>query len=614
MNDKNLAEKIVQNIGGKENVRSLTHCMTRLRFVLKNEEKADKEALEKLDIMQVVKGGGQYQIVIGTNVKDVYEEVIKLTGDENGGGDGRDDKEQKLSAKIFNVISGSFTPIIPAILGSGMLKALLQILVAAGIMQSSSGTYAILTAASNAVFYFLPIILGITFGTRMNVNPYISGVIGAALLEPNYTRLLTAAGGKTNFMHIPVVLMDYSSTVFPVILAICTYVLIDRLLKRIIPGVFQVLFVPMLSLILVVPITLIVFGPFGIYTGTFISNVLTFALGKNAVLTNIVFGFIGIPTVMLGLHWALIPVIINNLSTTGQDFLLPTVQATAYAGAGAALGVFLKTKDIKLKELSFSAFVPAFLTGITEPVIYGIFFKFRRVLLYAMSMSAVAGGLCGIFHISASQLAGGIMVIPSYTPAISFAIAMSVAFAGTFLLTYVFGYEFVGKSTETPADMDSLKKVVTFKETMIAPAKGRVVKLWQVSDEVFSSGTLGKGIGVIPVSDEIFAPADATVVSVFPTRHAIGLRTNYGVEMILHIGINTVELNGKYFDISVKEGDKISSGQVIGSVEFDKVKEAGYDTTVMLIVTNTDQFSEVKIMEQDSFKDPVIQVEQEGGL
>ncbi len=607
MSDKNLAEKIVENIGGRENVQSLTHCMTRLRFVLKDEVKADKEALEKLDIMQVVRGGGQYQIVIGTNVKDVYEEVIKLTGEENGPGDVRGGKEQNLSAKIFNVISGSFTPIIPAILGSGMLKALLQILVAAGVMQSTSGTYAILTAASNAVFYFLPIILGITFGTRMNVNPYISGVIGAALLEPSYTRLLTA-GGKTDFMHIPVVLMDYSSTVFPVILAICTYVLIDRLLKKIIPGVFQVLFVPMLSLMLVVPITLIVFGPFGIYTGTFISNVLTIALGKNAVLTNIVFGFIGIPTVMLGLHWALIPVIINNLSTTGQDFLLPTVQATAYAGAGAALGVFFKSKDIKLKELSFSAFVPAFLTGITEPVIYGIFFKFRRVLLYAMSMSAVAGGLCGIFHISASQLAGGIMVIPSYSPAVSFAIAMAVAFGGTFLLTYIFGYESAGKSVSTPAGTDSSPVALAVEKTMTAPAKGTVVKLSQVEDEVFSSGTLGKGIGVIPVSDEIFAPADGVVVSVFPTKHAIGIRTEFGAEMIIHIGINTVELNGKYFEIFVQEGDKITSGQKIGTVEFDKVKEAGYDTTVMLIVTNTDHFHEVKIMEPDTFKDPVIQV------
>ncbi|GLB28933.1 PTS beta-glucoside transporter subunit EIIBCA [Lacrimispora amygdalina] len=606
MSDKNLAEKIVENIGGKENVQSLTHCMTRLRFVLKNEEKADKEALEKLDIMQVVRGGGQYQIVIGTNVKDVYEEVIKLTGEEDGAG--RGGKEQKLSAKIFNVISGSFTPIIPAILGSGMLKALLQILVAAGAMQSTSGTYAILTAASNAVFYFLPIILGITFGTRMNVNPYISGVIGAALLEPNYTRLLTAAGGKTDFMHIPVVLMDYSSTVFPVILAICTYVLIDRLLKKIIPGVFQVLFVPMLSLMLVVPITLIVFGPFGIYTGTFISNALTIALGKNAVLTNIVFGFIGIPTVMLGLHWALIPVIINNLSTTGQDFLLPTVQATAYAGAGAALGVFFKSKDLKLKELSFSAFVPAFLTGITEPVIYGIFFKFRRVLIYAMSMSAVAGGLCGIFHISASQLAGGIMVIPSYTPAVSFAIAMTVAFAGTFLLTYLFGYESAGKSARKPAGTVSSPEILAVEKTMTAPAKGTVVKLSQVADEVFSSGTLGKGIGVIPISDEIFAPADGVVVSVFPTKHAIGIRTEFGAEMIIHIGINTVELDGKYFEIFVQAGDKITSGQVIGNVEFDKVKEAGYDTTVMLIVTNTDHFHEVKIMEPDTFKDPVIQV------
>ncbi|MTK06205.1 MAG: peptidoglycan DD-metalloendopeptidase family protein [Hungatella sp.] len=609
MRDMNLANKIVAYIGGKENVQSLTHCMTRLRFVLKDENKADKEALEKLDIMQVVRGGGQYQVVIGTHVKEVYEDVISVLGDIKSEKADSKANGQKLSAKIFNVISGSFTPIIPAILGSGMLKALLQILVAAGAMSSTSGTYAILTAASNAVFYFLPIILGITFGTRMNVNPYISGVIGAALLEPNYTRLLVGSGGKTDFMHIPVVLMDYSSTVFPVLLAICTYVLVDRLLKKIIPSAFQVLVVPMLSLMLVVPITLIVFGPFGIYTGTFISDILTIALGKNAVLTNIVFGFIGIPTVMLGLHWALIPVIINNLSTAGQDFLLPTVQATAYAGAGAALGVFLRTKDVKLKELSFSAFVPAFLTGITEPVIYGIFFKFRRVLFYAMSMSAVAGGLCGVFHVYASQLAGGILVIPSYTPAVDFAIAMTVAFVGTLLLTYIFGFESGGSAGGASDGTASSQEVPGAKKTMTAPAKGTVVHLNQVSDEAFSSGTLGKGVGVVPTSNEIFSPADGEVVTVFPTKHAIGIRTEYGGEIIIHIGINTVELDGKYFDIFVKEGDKITSGQMIGTVEFDKVKEAGYDTTVMLIVTNTSHFHDVRIMEPDSFQDPVIQIE-----
>ena len=608
MSDMNLAKKIVENIGGKENVQSLTHCMTRLRFVLKNEDKADKEALEKLNIMQVVRGGGQYQVVIGTHVKDVYEDVRSILGDIKNEEADEKANGQKLSAKIFNVISGSFTPIIPALLGARMLKALLQILVAAGAMSSASGTYAILTAASNAVFYFLPIILGITFGTRMNVNPYISGVIGAALLEPNYTRLLASTGGKTDFMHIPVVLMDYSSTVFPVLLAICTYVLIDKLLKKIIPSVFQVLVVPMLSLMLVVPITLIVFGPFGIYTGTFISDILTIALGKNAVLTNIVFGFIGIPTVMLGLHWALIPVIINNLSTAGQDFLLPTVQSTAYAGAGAALGVFLRTKDVKLKELSFSAFVPAFLTGITEPVIYGIFFKYRRALLYAMSMSAVAGGLCGVFHVSASQLAGGVMVIPSYTPAISFVIAMTVSFVGTFLLTYLVGFESEGKTAGKRMETNSPAALETSK-TMTAPAKGNVISLDQVADEAFASGALGKGIGVIPSGEEIYAPADGEVVSVFPTKHAIGIRTEYGAELIIHIGINTVELDGKYFDIHVQEGEKITSGQIMGKVDFDKIKEAGYDTTVMLLVANTNMFHDVKILDPESIHDPVIQVE-----
>lgn len=601
MNNSELAKRIIEYVGGKENVSGLTHCVTRLRFVLKDETKANKKELEQLDIMQVIQSGGQYQVVIGTHVNDVYQEAIKYLGDLEESKPEQEVEKRTLLDRVFNIISGSFTPLIPAILGSGMLKALMQILVTAGVLSASSGTYAILSSASNAVFYFLPIILGVTFGSKMKVNPYISAVIGGALLEPSYTSLI--AEGRTDFFHIPVLLMNYSSTVFPVILAVCLYVLVDKLLNKIIPKVFKVLLVPMLSLMIVVPITMIVFGPFGIYTGTFISDMLTLALGKNAVLTNMIFGFIGIPTVMFGMHWALIPVIINNLSTTGQDFLLPTVQATAYAGAGAALGVFLRSKDLKLKEVSFSAFVPAFLTGITEPVIYGIFFKFKRALIYAMIMSGVAGGLCGIFHISASQLAGGILTIPSYTPAWSFALSMAVAFLGTFLLVYFFGYE-----TREKGQRSGTKETKEKATKIYSPAKGKVIPLNQVKDEAFSSGMLGKGIGVLPSDSNIYAPVDGTVVTVFPTKHAIGIRTDSGVELVIHIGINTVNLGGKYFDITVKEGDRVTSGQLIGTVDHDKIKEEGYDTTIMMVVTNTDVHNEVNVLDTKTVEEPVIEI------
>ena len=604
MSYKKLAENILQLVGGEENVISLSHCVTRLRFILKDSNKADKAKLEKLDILQVVESGGQFQVVIGMHVANVYNEIINISHLGTNSSES-EEKGEKKKSKVFDIISGSFTPIIPVILGSGMLKAFLSILSMLGWISSDSGTYHILSAASNAIFYFLPVILGITFGMKMGVNPYIAGAIGASLLEPNFTALLQN-DATNSFLGIPVVLMDYSSSVFPVIGAVCAYAILERLLKRIIHKDLQILFIPMLSLMIIVPLTALVFGPFGVYVGKALASIIVFAMDKSAFVTCLILGAIGFPMVILGLHWGIIPIIISNLATTGIDYMLPTVQATAFAAAGTAFGIYLKTKDKKTKSTAFSSFVPAFLSGITEPVIYGLLFQFRRAFIYAIIMSAIAGGLNGAFGVAATQMAGGIFVIPTFHPVLGYIISMSVAFFGTILLNLFFGYE---DKKDKNKDMGSEKlqeKVLTIE----SPLTGEVRALSQVNDPVFSSESMGKGVAIEPKIGKVSSPVNGTISTIFPTGHAVGIMSEDGVEILIHIGINTVELNGKYFDAQVKQGDQVKRGDLLVNFDLDQIKESGYEVITPIIITNSNSYKEIVGTQNELIqtKDPLLRL------
>ncbi|CAM4427627.1 MAG: beta-glucoside-specific PTS transporter subunit IIABC [Paenibacillus macerans] len=601
MSYQKLAKDILQSVGGEENVSSLTHCVTRLRFMLKDNNKADKEKLEKLDILQVVESAGQFQVVIGMHVPEVYKEITKISnigsGNESAAEDGGKSNGKKKS-KIFDVIQGSFSPIIPAILGSGMLKALIGILVMLGWLSPESGTYFILSAAANAVFYFLPIILGVTFGMKMGVNPYVAGTIGAALLEPNFTGLLQH-GDKSSFIGIPVVLMTYSSTVFPVILAVSTYAVLERFLKKIVHKDLQTLVIPMLSLMIVVPLTVIVFGPFGVYIGNALASAISFAMGKSAILTTFVFGAVSIPVVIMGLHWALVPVMISNLATIGYDHLLGPVQATAFVGAGIALGVFLKTKDKNIRSTSLSSFIPAFLSGITEPVIYGLFFRFKRVFIIAIIMNAIAAGLCGAFGVKATQMAGGIFVIPTFQPVWGYVISMGVGFFGAMLLVLLFGYEEKKKAPENALEADNKDA----KElTVASPLTGSVKALSEVNDPAFSSEAMGKGVAVEPAEGKAVSPVNGVISNVFRTGHGIYITSDEGTEILIHIGIDTVKLKGQHFSPQVKEGDRVKRGDLLVSFDLDKIKEAGYEVTTPIIITNSSTYKNIARTEKETVR------------
>lgn len=582
-----LAEDIIRLVGGKDNVSNLSHCATRLRFNLKDNKKADKTELEKLAILKVVESGGQYQVVIGPQVSSVYSEIMKL-GNFGTDADSQSDNKDKgrISSRIFNTISGTFTPLIPVICGSGLLKALLIVLVMLGWLSADSGTYAILSAAANAVFYFLPILIAVTLALKLGVSPYVSAVIAAALLEPNFTSL-SEAGDVSSFAGIPVVLIDYSSTVLPVFAAVCIYSLLEKFLKKVFHVQLHMIIIPMVSLLLMVPLTVLIFGPFGIYVGDAILQATVFVLDKSAILTGLLLGAGWVFIVILGLHWAIIPLMLSNITTTGSDALLGIVMGTVWVAGGAALGVFLKTKDKNLKSIAGASLIPSVLSGITEPVIYSIFFRYKRVFVIAVIMGGLASSLAGGLRVEATQLAGGLFTIPTFLPVSGYLAVIAFAIFGTALAVLLFGYE-----SKEPNTVES-GEVLIKGQDIVSPLTGKIKLLSEVNDPAFSSEAMGKGIAIEPTIGTALSPVNGVITVLFPTRHAIGITSDTGVEMLIHIGLNTVELQGKYFEAKVKQGDQVKQGDELVSFDLEKIKAEGYDLTTPIIITNSSDYKEI---------------------
>ncbi|EGA88406.1 PTS system beta-glucoside-specific EIIBCA component [Planococcus donghaensis MPA1U2] len=587
MSYKKLAEDIIRLVGGKENVSSVAHCATRLRFNLKDNKKADKKELEKLAILKVVESGGQYQVVIGPQVSSVFSEIMKI-GNFGADSDATEETKEKgrLSSRIFNTISGTFTPLIPVICGSGLLKALIIVLVMLDWLSAESGTYSILSAAANAVFYFLPILIAVTLALKLRVSPYISAVIAAALLEPNFTSL-SEAGDISSFVGIPVVLINYSSTVLPVFVAVSIYSLLERVLKKAFHVQLHMIIIPMVSLLVMVPLTVLIFGPFGIYVGDAILQATVFVLDKSAILTGLLLGAGWVFIVILGLHWAIIPLMLSNITTTGSDALLGIVMGTVWVAGGAALGVFLKTKDKNLKAIAGAALIPSVLSGITEPVIYGLFFRYKRVFVIAVIMGGLASALAGGLGVEATQLAGGVFTIPTFLPVIGYVIVIAFSILGTALAVLLLGYE--SKEAKTIESGELLIEG----QNIVSPLTGKVKALSEVNDPVFSTETMGKGIAIEPTIGAAFSPVNGVVTALFPTRHAIGITSDTGVEMLIHIGLNTVELQGKYFEAKVKQGDRVKQGDELVTFDLEKIKEEGYDLTTPVIITNSSLYKEI---------------------
>ncbi|WP_182201497.1 beta-glucoside-specific PTS transporter subunit IIABC [Paraliobacillus salinarum] len=595
---KQLAKQIIDGVGGKGNVSSLYHCMTRLRFKLKNGSKFDKNKIEQLGgVISALESNGQYQIVIGNNVKSVHDAIIDLYDIQSASSSNEvnDDKTKNPVAKLFNIMSGIITPIVPTLAGSGMLKALLVILTTYFGMSEEGSTYLILSAAANAVFYFFPLALAVSAAKVYGVNTFVSIAIMGALMEPKFTGLMTEVGDIVDFAGLPIVLMGYSGQIIPAILAIWLYSYLERILNKLIPQVIQMFAVPMLALLIMVPLTAGLIGPFGVYAGNGIAFGIEFMSNTSGMLTGAVIGAGWTFLVMFGVHWGVVPAMLQNLSTTGYDTIRPPVANATFAQAGVAFGVFLKAKDKNLKSLAISSMMPAILAGITEPIVYGLSVRYKRPMIAAVIGGTVGGGFAGAMNTTVmAYVFPALTTLPAFmTDTFAYyIISITIAFVLTTILTYVLGFD-EGLPEKSEEKAKSFSNLEGGRSTVVSPIIGEVVPLNKVNDSAFSTGAMGKGIAITPTEGKVYSPVSGKVTTLFHTKHAIGLTSNEQVEVLIHIGLNTVKLDGKHFTTHVKQDDYVEQGQLLLEFDIKAIETEGYEVTTPIIITNSSDYTDV---------------------
>ena len=610
------AKSILEHVGGSENIKDVSHCFTRLRFVLKDDSKADKQTIERLEgVIQVVISGGQFQVVLGSKVNQVYEALAPLLPPENDASGGKG--KGKLANSVLQTISKMFTPLIPAIAASGLIKG---ILTAAKLLAEKNGidisvndTYVLLLAASQIIFYFMPVFLGYTAAKALKCNEVVAMTIGGFLCYPQLDAIIQDAAVATTIFGIPVTkgawtigestkVFSYTESVIPILLAVFALMYLEKFLNKVVPQVIQIIMVPGLSILIMVPLTLTLLGPIGIWVGNGIQALYYALMSFNTAVGGAVIGGLWGVFVIFGAHRALLPVGLNDVAVSGKQNLLAFAGAANFSQGGAALGVMLKSRNKELKSVAASATISAALVGITEPAIYGCNLRLKKPMICAVVCGALGGGIMGIGGVYGDAFANnGVLTVFSYAafgmkPFIFYLIGCGVAFFGAAILTYLIGFEDLEDQRQEAFRQETER--ITGKRTetaweITAPVEGEAIALSEVDDEVFASEALGKGIAILPQKGEVLAPADGTVTVIYPTLHAIGLKLSNGVELLIHVGIDTVKLEGKYFKKYVEEGAQVKKGEKIMGFDLEKIKAAGYDPTVMVVVGNTKDYETV---------------------
>lgn len=608
MSNQDLSKQIIQFVGGESNVVSLVHCATRLRFKLKDRSKANKEALEKTPgVITVVESAGQFQVVIGNNVDQVYAKIMKETSLESAENN-HQDKESSgggILSKAIDLISGIFSPLLGTFAGAGVLKGLLALFGALGWLDTTTGTYMILNAAGDSIFYFLPLFLAFTAARKFQTNPFVAVSVAGALIYP---AILDAFNGgvEITFIGIPVVLMNYTSSVIPILLAVWVQSLLEKGLRSIIHESVRNIFVPLLLLVIVVPLTFLAFGPLGTMISNGLASGYTWIFDLSPLVAGVIAGAFWQVFVIFGVHWGFVPIMLNNLTTVGSDTMMPMLAAAVLAQAGAGLGVFLKTRNKDLKTLAGSSTL-AGIFGITEPVIYGVTLKLKRPFIYACISGGIGGAIIGFGGGKGYEFAmPGLLAIPSYigdgfTMTL---IGIAVAFLLAFLLVLVLGYpnsaddQSTSQASKTDGSHTTTESKIE-KEVLVSPLQGSIMPLEQLPDEAFASGAMGKGVVINPTSGRLTSPVNGTVTTVFPTGHAIGLTSDEGVELLIHVGVNTVKLKGQYFEKQVKEGDRVKQGDLLLTFDVEGIRSAGFVVATPVIVTNSASYLDVLKTDQD---------------
>ncbi|MGV3271272.1 beta-glucoside-specific PTS transporter subunit IIABC [Bacillus sp. CIS52] len=591
-----ISKEILQLVGGEENVQSVVHCMTRLRFNLYDNAKADRDGLEQTEgVMGTNISGEQFQIIIGNHVPKVYQALMESSGLSSESANKTSKQKKNVLSAVFDVISGVFTPILPAIAGAGMIKGLVALAVTFGWMSEKSQTHSILTAVGDGAFYFLPLLLAVSAARKFRCNPYVAAAVAGAILHPDLTALL-GSGKSISFIGLPVTAATYSSTVIPILLAIWLMSYVEKGIDRITPSSLKLIAVPMLTLVIVVPVTLITVGPLGAILGNDLSVGVNYLFSHAGIAAMILLAGTFSLIIMTGMHYALVPIMINNISQNGHDYILPAMFLANMGQAGASFAVFLKSKNKTFKSLAFTTSITA-LMGITEPAMYGVNMRLKKPFAAALIGGAAGGAFYGVTGV-ASYIVGGNAGLPSIPvfigPTFLYAlIGLFISFAAGMAAALLIGFEDVqserDEASETPG-------VTAGGEIIHSPIKGEVKALSEVNDSVFSGGMMGKGFAILPEEGAAVSPVEGRVTAVFKTKHAIGIMSARGAEILIHIGLDTVRLDGRHFEMHVKEGDAVAPGDLLITFDIEEIKAAGFDMMTPVIITNTDQylFTDVK--------------------
>ena len=611
-----LAKQIVANVGGKDNINSLAHCVTRLRFKLKDESIANDEVLKNMDgVITVMKSGGQYQVVIGNHVPDVYADVCSVAKIVAG-----DVVESTEKMSVFNslidMVSGVFAPSLGILAASGMLKGLNALLIFLGVYTATDGAYIMFNAIGDAMFFFMPVILGYNAAKKFGLNQLLGMVIGMIMCYPAI-QLGALSGGEPlgvlfagtlfesvyfiKFFGIPFVAANYTSSVIPVIMIVYIAAKIEKVAKKIIPDVGKVFIVPFFVLVIALPIGFMIIGPIITILTNLLGGIFNSLIDFSPILYGAILGLVWQVLVMFGLHWSVIPLMFISLDLYGFDMVMVGSFGASFAQTAVVCAMYFKLKDQKIKQLCIPAIISG-ICGVTEPAIYGITLPRKTPFLFSMIGGAAGGAVMGILNVKAyTGGAMGIFGIMNYiNPTNNDISSVYGALLGILVSSVIgFGLTFLFWKDKTVVASDK-KATKINKEIVFAPIKGQIMKLEDVSDDAFALGALGKGIAIVPENGNVVSPVNGTITVLFPTLHAIGITSNSGVEVLVHIGVDTVKLDGEGFTSFVKQGDNVVKGQKLVSFDMKSISDKGYSLVTPVIITNTKDM--LDIIETDKEK------------
>ncbi|AIC93146.1 beta-glucoside-specific PTS transporter subunit IIABC [Shouchella lehensis] len=612
---KELAEKVLSHVGGAGNVYQAWHCVTRLRFNLTNKDNVDMEAIKQIDgVLGAQFSGDQFQVIIGNKVADVYAELEPLVENEGGGKNNQKSGKSGVISSVMDFISGVFTPILPALAGAGLLKGFLALFVTVGWMTNTGDTYAVLNAIGDSVFYFLPFFLAVSTARKVKTNEYLALIVAGTMMYPTF---IDAANGLTDqtsftlfnlsFISIPV--LSYASSVIPIILSVLLLKYVYNGVKKVVPSVISLMFSPLLTFLIVLPITLWIIGPLGSNLGEGLSTVFVWLFDVAGPVAGLLLGGLMPLVIMTGMHYAFVPIAIQNINSSGTDtFLQPMMFISNLAQSGAAFGVAVRSRNKALKQLAASSGISAMI-GITEPAMYGVNMKLKKPFIYAMLSSGVLGAFAGWYGFKAFALGGlvGVFSIPVFADpsgavgAIVVAVLLFVlSLVIPFVLVLVLGFKDIPEENDSTAVVEKKKEIVASgKERAInSPLNGELVPLKDLSDPTFAQEIMGKGVAIEPTENRIIAPISGEVMVLPDSQHAIGIKGDEGEEILIHIGIDTVSLKGEHFKAFVQVGDRIEVGEPLITFDREAIKEAGFQTVTMIIVTNTPDYLDVLPMNE----------------